>query len=97
MSKTVFFNSESEYEALLLENATRKIKTHRGEFYPDCDYGSDACEFTDEPMALYALSAACRAFYKENGIYPVNVRKTENGFDFNLLLNGAERQVSVSF
>lgn len=97
MSITDFYNSESEYEAILLDNAARKIKTHRGEFYPDCDYGSDAFKITEEPAALYALSAANRVLYKEDGIFAVSAEKTEDGFIFTLLLNSNERQVSVSF
>ena len=97
MSITDLYNSESEYEAILLENVARIIKTHRGEFYPDCDYGSNAFNITQEPMALYALSAANLALYKEDGIFPISAQKTENGFDLTILLNSKERQVSVSF
>lgn len=97
MSATDIFNSESEYETMVLENTARVIKTHRGDFYPDCDYGSDVYKTANEPKALYALSAVCRALYKMDGIYPVSARETENGFDFTILLNGSERQVSVSF
>lgn len=97
MSATDIFNSESEYEAMVLENTERVIRTHRGDFYPDCEYGSDAYKTSNEPKALYVLSAVCRALYKIDGIYPVSARETETGFDLTILLNGAERQVSVSF
>ena len=52
MSATDIFNSESEYEAMVLENTARVIKTHRGDFYPDCDYGSDVYKTANEPKAL---------------------------------------------
>ena len=40
------FNSENEYESFLLANTARALKTHRGDFYPQCDYGSNLYKIT---------------------------------------------------
>lgn len=93
---TLIYNSESEYESLMLENAARAILTHRGDFYPKSDYGSDLYKISKEPEDIYALCAARRALIYEDGIYPICAAKTDSGYDFTVLLNGYERQVSVS-
>ncbi len=91
------FDSEGEYEAFLLDNAVRAVKTQRGAFYPQSDYGSEVYRINKEPKALYALCAARRALLSQDGMYPVDARKTNTGYDFTVLLNGTERMVSVSF
>lgn len=93
---TLVYNSENEYESLMLKNAARAIKTHRGEFYPKKDYGSNLYAVSKEPWEIYALCAARRALIYEDGIYPVRAEKTDSGYEFTVLLNGNERQVSVS-
>lgn len=90
------FNSESEYEALLLENAARAVSTHLGEFYPDCSYGSGAFSISKEPKTVYAVCEARRSLRGQDGIYVISAGETQNGFDFTVLLNGSERRVSVS-
>lgn len=95
MSDTRIFNSEEEYEALLLENAARAIKTHRGAFYPLGSYGSGLYAVTQEPFETHALAQARRALYGQSGIYPVSAVKTQNDYKFTVLLNGEERQVRI--
>lgn len=90
------FNSESEYESFLLANTARALKTHRGDFYPQCDYGSNLYKITKKPENLYALCAAAQALCGENGMFPVCAEKTETGYAITVLINGAERLVSIS-
>lgn len=91
------FSSEDEYETLLLENAARAVKTHRGDFYPLCSYGSELYAVTQEPFEANALVQARRALYGQRGIYPVSAEKTQDGYEFTVLLNGEERQMSILF
>ena len=81
---------------MLIEMAARAVKTRRGDFYPLSDYGSDLHKISKGPRALYALCAARRALAREDGIYPVSAQQTDTGYNFTVLLNGKERQVSVS-
>lgn len=79
-----------------IQNAVRALETHRGEFYPDPDFGSLINETDREPRALYALCFARQALSGFDGIYALSAEKAGNSYSVLLCVNGNERPVTIS-
>lgn len=82
---------ETEYFDELLQNIAVVLTAERERFYPDKDFGAHIFGNAD-----YALAFARQALYGLNGVYIKSAEETENGFDFTVVINNAERQVAVS-
>ncbi len=82
---------EIEHADELLQNILIALTVHRGNFYPDKNFGTHCFGSAD-----YAFAYAGQALNGLNGVYIKSVKENKNGFDFTVIINHCERRVSVS-
>ncbi len=80
---------ETEQETLL-PSIAMLLKTERGSFYPDKNYGTQAFSTAD-----YAFAFANQALHGIGGVYIKSVEQKQNVFEFTVIINDSEREVSV--
>lgn len=85
-----------DYIEEVLQNAFVAIKTKRGRFYPNKNFGSyiDMVDNTD--MLGYILSFARQAVDEIDGVYIKSVKKTNDGFIFKVVVNSKEGEITVN-
>lgn len=78
-----------------LNDVLLAIRTERGSFYPDKNYGADLNSVLGEQEEIAVLSCARQAVYHFNGIYIKKVSASKAGFKFTVIANGFEGEVFV--
>ena len=88
--------AEIEHIEELLQNAAIALKTHRGSFYPDKNYGSALQKAGKDTDEMYAMAYAQQALYNLSGIVIKSVKINNNNYEFTITVNNQERQVLVT-
>ena len=86
-----------DYIDEVLQNAKIILTAHRGEFYPNKDFGSLISTINAQPTAEYALCYARQALGALDGVCVKAATVGENEITFTIAVNGTEGQVSVDF
>lgn len=88
--------AEIEHIEELLQNAAIALKTQRGSFYPDKNYGSALQKAEKEIDEMYAAAYAQQALYNLSGITIKSVKIKDDDYEFTVEVNNQERQVLVT-
>ncbi len=85
---------EIEYIDELLQNVALNIRTEKGKFYPDKNFGSHifSAEYKTDK---YIIGLARQAVSSLNGVYIKSVKITDKSFEFTVIVNNLERQVFI--
>ncbi len=86
-----------DYIDEVLQNAKIILTAHRGEFYPNKDFGSLISTINAQPTAEYALCYATQALGALDGVCVKAATVGENEITFTIAVNGTEGQVGVDF
>lgn len=88
--------AEIEHIEEVLQNIAIALKTQRGSFYPDKNYGSALFNAGKETDEAYAAAYARQALYNLSGVLIKSVKIYNSNFEFTIAVNNQERQVLVT-
>lgn len=78
----------------LLQDIALNLKTARGRFYPDKNFGSDIFSLNAKDE-IYAACLARQAVSNINGVYIKSVKIIDKNFEFTVIINNLERKVLI--
>lgn len=81
----------------LLQNIKIVLRTSKGAFYPDKNFGSRINGISNVPIDEYAAAFAREALDGIDGVCVKAAHYQDNSLTVNLLINDEERQVSVNY
>jgi hypothetical protein len=83
-----------DYIDELLQDVLLCLECHRGEFYPNKDYGSSIKNNLLATSQELLLSSARQALRELDGVSVKSVLINDNSAEFTVLVNNEQRQVS---
>ncbi|MCD7873129.1 MAG: hypothetical protein LUG21_07535 [Clostridiales bacterium] len=84
-----------EYSEIIYQDIIRMLKTDKGSFYPDKNFGSKLTAASEKPINVCAVGLAREAVLNANGVYIKSVCEKQNGFNVTVVINGIEREVLI--
>ncbi|MBR3148973.1 MAG: hypothetical protein IKF64_02295 [Eubacterium sp.] len=88
---------ECDYTEELLQNAYVLLKSKRGQFYPNKNFGSKIYAIDSEPADEYLRAYAEQALASLDGVYVKSARFENGTAVIRLVLNNKEGLVRINF